>query len=97
MIRDELPAAGDCWLAGTLAMPVPPISPQELSGSVYRRLMHESDSALLAVVDGDGHPVGLVDRRLTGPARARSAGIQRVAVYTGLTAAIFGIAAQVAR
>ncbi len=62
MIRDELPVADDCRLAGTLAMPVPPISRQEPSGSVYWRLMHEFDSALPAVVDDDGHPAGLVTR-----------------------------------
>jgi two-component system cell cycle sensor histidine kinase PleC len=49
-------------VAGALAMPLPPLQPHVLCGSVYQRIINRPDESTLAVVDLAQKPIGLINR-----------------------------------
>jgi signal transduction histidine kinase/ActR/RegA family two-component response regulator len=45
-----------------IAPHIPPVSPNTSGAEVYERFQDEADTLAIAVVDGDGRPVGLLER-----------------------------------
>ena len=59
-MRREDPNGDGRWLAGALAMPVAPVSPDVTCADVFETMVASEDLFALAVIAGD-RPLGLVD------------------------------------